>query len=158
MSWSNLKELIWQERKNLEITGPFEFPQESPFETQQSALLASYLKTKSHVDAVVSHFAETLEWPELSPLERYFVNARLEFAWEVVSIMNTARDGILPIEYPSAEKCRTSDLLEWLLVEIWPYGCGRFLQTQRSVGQPVLQARPTRNQERLERTATECVA
>jgi hypothetical protein len=131
MSWANLRELILQERKFLDPVAGVQFQQETAFETQQSALLASYLSTKQSVDAAVMAFSETLEWPELSPSERFFLVARLDFAWEVLSILNTARDGELLIVYPSAESCTTAELLQWLLIDVWPYGCSRFLQAQK---------------------------
>jgi hypothetical protein len=106
MSWANLKELIFQERKILDATNLPEFPEESAFETQQSALLASYLKTKPEVDAAVNTFAQALEWPPLTSLETFFLVARLDFAWEIVSILNTDRDGELPIAYPTPSGLR----------------------------------------------------
>jgi hypothetical protein len=135
MCWANIKELIFQERKFLDPAAVMDFPQESAFETQQSALLASYLNTKAEVDAAISTFAQTLEWPPLTPLEKFFVAGRLDFAWEIASILNTSHEGETLITYPSPEKCTTAELLEWLLIEIWPYGCGRFLQAQRWVSE-----------------------
>ena len=132
MSWSNIKELIFQERKLLDPGASSEFPEESPFETQQNELLAWYLRTKADVDVAVSAFAQTLEWPELKTIEKFFVRARLDFAWEVVSILNTQRDGDALIAYPCPDRCTTADLLEWLFVEIWPYGCARFLQNHKA--------------------------
>ncbi len=76
-------------------------------------------------------FSHTLEWPELSSVERFFVAARLEFAWEILSVLNTARDGEALVEYPAPEHRTTAELLQWLLLDIWPSGCGRFLQTQK---------------------------
>ena len=115
----------------LDPAGAFEIPLDSAFETRHSALLSYYLKTKSQVDAAVASFAQTLEWPELSPLEKFFVAARLDFAWEVVSILNTSQDREPLINYPSPERCTTAELIEWLLIDVWPYGCGRFLQAQK---------------------------
>ncbi len=76
-------------------------------------------------------FSHTLEWPELSSLERFFVAARLEFAWEILSVLNTGKDGEALVGYPTPERCTTAELLQWLLLDIWPSGCGRFLQTQK---------------------------
>ena len=132
----------------LDPVGDLEIFPESPFESRQSALLGCYLRTKADVDAAVKVFAETLEWPELTPLERFFLGARLDFAWEIVSVLNTApgEDGPL-IGYPSPEKCATADLLRWLLIDIWPYGCGRFLQTQKWIAEQALadEAQPVRS-------------
>lgn len=137
-----------------------EFPQESAFETQHSALLACYLKTKNSVDAAVRTFAETLEWPEMTHLERFFVLARLDFAWEIASILNTSRDQETFVAYPAPERRTTAELLEWLLIDIWPYGCGRFLQTQKWIAE---QAPPARREREPVRVLTEpagikCVA
>jgi hypothetical protein len=136
MSWSNIRELILQERKAIDSPPVMEFPQETVFETQHSALLACYLRTKDEVDAAALTFAQTLEWPEMSPLVRFFMAARLEFAWEVASILGTGHEGEGLIQYPVGTQCKTCELLEWLLIDIWPYGCGRFLQSQRSVAEP----------------------
>ena len=130
MSWANIKELIFRERKMLEPSGPMESPQVSVFENQSSALLASYLKTKSQVDAAVRYFAHTLEWPEMTHSEMFFVVARLDYAWEIASILNTTHHGEFLIGYPAPDKCNTATLLEWLLIDAWPYGCGRFLEAQ----------------------------
>jgi len=135
MSWANLKELIFQERKMLESCATMDIPQESAFESRQSALLGCYLQSKAQVDAAAAHFAQTLEWPELSPLEKFFIMGRLDFAWEIVSILNTSRTGDALLMYPSPEKSTTSELLEWLLIDIWPYGCGRFLQAHKSMAE-----------------------
>src|ERR1051326_2208462 len=135
MSWANLKELIFQERKILDSPSAPQFPQASAFETPQSALLGAYLNTKPHVEAAVSYFARTLDWPELTPLEKFFVVARFDFAWEVLSILNTAHDGDALIAFPALETTASCDVLEWLLLDIWPYGCGRFLQAQKAVTQ-----------------------
>ena len=158
MSWSNLKELIFQERKALESAVAVEFPQDSPFESQHSALLACYLRTKEQVDTAVHYFAQTLEWPELSPIERFFVVARLDFAWEIVSILNTGQSGDPLIAFPSPERSNTEGLLELLLLDIWPYGCGRFLQAQKWIAeQPsVPQMRP--GVLRQETARVKCVA
>jgi hypothetical protein len=137
MSWANIKELIFQERKTLDPGIVFEMPAESAFETQHSALLGNYLKTKSQVDAAITAFSERLDWPELTALEKFFVVARLDFAWEVVSILNTSRDREPLIHYPSPDRCTTPELLQWLLIDIWPYGCGRFLQAQRWVAEQI---------------------
>src|ERR1041385_4223986 len=132
MSWANLKELIFQERKTLDSPATLDFTPESPFETEQSALLGCYLRTKDDVDAAVKAFSETLEWPELGPMERYFLTARLDFAWEIVSVLNTTSGEDEPlIAFPAPERGTTAQLLRWLLIDIWPYGCGRFLQTQK---------------------------
>lgn len=136
MSWANIRELIFQERKLLGPAAVVEFPQESAFETQQSALLASYLATKAGVDAAVSAFAQTLEWPPLSAFEKFFVARRLDFAWEVASMLSTPHAGEALIPYPSPENCTTAELLEWLLIDVWPYGCSRFLQAQRWTSEP----------------------
>lgn len=146
MSWANIKELIFQERKLLDTSTVPDFLPENAFETQHSALLASYLRTKPNVDAVIISFAQTLEWPEMTPLERFFVNARLDFAWEIACVLNTTREGEMLIAYPASERSTTAQLLEWLLVEIWPYGCSRFLQSQRwQVEQtPIPRKQPTR--------------
>ena len=131
MCWANIKELLCQERKTLALTASSEFPQESAFETQHSALLACYLKTKNSVDAAARMFSRTLQWPEMTSLEKSFVVARLDFAWEIASILDTSRD-CGPFVICSAPEGRSSaELLEWLLVDIWPFGCGRFLQTQK---------------------------
>jgi len=114
----------------LEPVGPIDSPQDSVFETQNSALLAYYLKTKAQVDSAIRHFARTFEWPEMTPLEKFFLAARLDFGWEVASILNTAHRGEILIGYPRPEKCSSADLLEWLLIDAWPYGCGRFLEVQ----------------------------
>src|SRR5262249_25741994 len=135
MSWANIKELIFHELKALDAPSLVEFPQESAFETQHNALLASYLRTKSDVDAAASAFAQTLDWPEMAPLVRFFIAARLEFAWEIASILNTGHEGEPLISYPTVTQFKTSDLLEWLLIEIWPYGCGRFLQNQKCLAE-----------------------
>jgi hypothetical protein len=134
MSWANLREIIFEERKNIESGSSVDFFPESAFETEQSAILGCYLRTKSQVDTAISHFADTLQWPELNPQERFFIAARLDFAWEIVSILQTGHDGDPLIAYPS-ETCETADLLRWLLIEIWPYACGRFLQAQRSTAE-----------------------
>jgi hypothetical protein len=132
MSWADLKELILQERKTLDPTAILEFPQEGPFETQQSALLECYVRTKNDVDAAIRTFAETLEWPELTPLESHFLGARLDFALEILSVLDTVSpDEESLIAYPPADRCTTAHLLRWLLIDIWPHGCGRFLQTQK---------------------------
>jgi hypothetical protein len=126
-----MKQLIFQERKILDSMSTPGLQQEPAVEAQNGALLAAYLRTKPQVDAAVAAFAETLEWPELTPLEKTFVRARLDFAWEILSILNTSRDGEPLISYPSPEKSSTAELIEWLLIDIWPYGCGRFLQTHK---------------------------
>ena len=131
MSWANVRELLLQERKLLDPGGILEFPQENAFESHHSALLGCYLRTKSAVDAAIHEFAETLEWPELSPLEKFFLVARLDFAWEMASILNTTPGDEPLIEYPAPERCSTAELLKWLLIDTWPYGCGRFLQAQK---------------------------
>jgi hypothetical protein len=137
MSWSNLKELLLQERKLLETGASADYPQDSPFESQHSALLGAYLSTKAQVDRAVACFAHTLEWPEMTPLEKLFVVARLDFAWEVVSILNSPHQGRAMAGYPSADDASLSPMLEWLLVDIWPYGCGRFLNAQKlAIEQP----------------------
>jgi hypothetical protein len=143
MSWANIRELLFQERKILD-PGPMpDFPPESAFEIPHSGLLASYLGTKADVDAAVMMFAQNLEWPEMKPLEKFFIVARLDFAWEIVSILTTARDGETLISYPSPDRCTTAELLQWLLIEIWPYGCGRFLQSQKWITeQPVIARKP----------------
>lgn len=158
MSWANLKELIFQERKILDPAAVLEFPQENAFESQHSALLACYLRTKSAVDAAITHFAQTLEWPEMSPVEKFFVLARLDFAWEVISIMNTSRDGESFINYPAPDRCTTAELLEWLLIDIWPYGCGRFLQAQKWIAEQGTVPRKQRPLLQPESAAAKCVA
>ena len=143
MSWVNIRELLFQERKALDPDPMRDFYEENAFETQHSALLASYLNTKADVDAAVTVFAQNLEWPELKPLEKFFIAARLDFAWEIASILNTARDGETLITYPSPDRCTTAELLQWLLIEIWPYGCGRFLQSQKWIAeQPITVRKP----------------
>jgi hypothetical protein len=135
MSWANIRELILQERK---IIGPVDLPELSPqaeFEPQQSPLLASYLDTKAGVDSAIRHFSHTLEWPEMSELEKFFVAARLDYAWEITSVLNTCHDRDRVIDYPSAEKCKPSEILEWLLIDIWPYACGRFLQARKGTSE-----------------------
>jgi hypothetical protein len=158
MSWANIKELIFQERKILDPAAAPEFPQDTAFETQHSALLAAYLNAKSNVDDAIRHFAETLEWPEMTPLETFFVNARLDFAWEIASILNTSRDGNPFIAYPAPDTCNTSELLEWLLIDIWPYGCGRFLQAQKWIAEQAVvpQREPARSDQEL--STVKCVA
>lgn len=143
MSWANIRQLLFQERKILD-PGPMpDLRQDCAFETQHSALLAAYLKTKADVDAAVTMFAQTLEWPEMTPFEKLFVAARLDFAWEIASILNTARDGETLIPYPSPDRRTTAELLQWLLIEIWPYGCGRFLQAPKwIVEKPVTLRKP----------------
>ncbi len=75
---------------------------------------------------------------------------RLDFAWGIVSILNTPYDGETIISYPSPEKCTTAELLEWLLIDTWPYGCGRFLQSRKppSDRAPVPQSEPLTTPER----------
>jgi hypothetical protein len=135
MSWANIRELIFHERKVLGTVAPPEFFRQSAFEALHSPLLAGYLETKSSVDAAIRQFAQRLEWPELSEVERFFIAARLEYAWEIVSVMNTSHDREQIIEFPSPEKSKTAEILEWLLIDIWPYGCGRFLQAQKRIAE-----------------------
>jgi hypothetical protein len=158
MSWPNLKELIFQERKILDSTGALDLYQDSAFETQHSALLGAYLKSKSAVDSAVRHFAQTLEWPELSSQERFFLIARLDFAWEIVSVLNTTHDGERLISFPSPERTKTSDILEGLLLEIWPYGCGRFLQTQKWIAEQAMAPQPMPARGQPDPVKVECVA
>jgi len=158
MSWANLKELILQERRLLECTEAPEFPQESAFETQHSALLSCYLQTKAEVEAAIRAFAQTLEWPELKPLEKFFLVGRLDFAWETASILNTSAKGEALIAYPCPEKCTTGELLEWLLIDIWPYGCGRFLQSQKWLAEQGLSGRKLPIRVAREPASVKCVA
>jgi hypothetical protein len=158
MSWANVKELIFQERKILDPGVLFEMAAESAFETQNSALLGNYLNTKSQVDAAITVFSQTLEWPELSPLEKFFIVARLDFAWEVVSILNTGREREPLISYPSADRCTTPELLRWLLIEIWPYGCGRFLQAQRWIAEQASASRSQDGRSLATMSNAKCVA
>ena len=116
-----------------------------------------YLRSKSEVDDAVCSFAQTFEWPEMSPLVKFFVAARLDFAWEIASVLNTGYEGEAVIAYPALDKCKTSELLEWLLIDIWPYGCGRFLQTQKWITE---QAAPEKTicRPHLESSKAKCVA
>jgi hypothetical protein len=137
MSWANIRELIFQERKILDpVTRPH-FQQESPFETQYSALLGHYLKTKAQIDATARCFAQTLEWPEMSEVEKFFIAARLDFAWEIASILNTFHGQDSVILFPAPTHLKTPELIEWLLIDIWPYGCTHFFQKQRLAGDAV---------------------
>jgi hypothetical protein len=84
------------------------------------------------VDDAIRHFAQTLEWPEaMSPTVRFFVSARLDYAWEIASVLNTSHGGECVIAYPPADQVKPGEILEWLLIDVWPYGCGRFLQARR---------------------------
>jgi hypothetical protein len=153
-----MRELLFQERKLLDSAAAPDFPRENAFETQHSALLASYLKAKPDVDAAVTVFSQTLEWPDMKPLEKFFVVARIDFAWEVASILNTARNGECLIAYPCPDTCSTAELLQWLLIEIWPYGCGKFLETQKWVTNQVRAARAAHTAPPHELAKAKCVA
>lgn len=142
----------------LETEGDFEFPRESAFESQHSGLLAAYLRTKSQIDALLVHFAQTLEWPELVPLERFFIAARLEFAWEVASMLGTAHQDSELISVPKTEKGRTPEVLEWLLIDVWPHGCARFLQKQKAAMQQGSALQTAETPIHFEPAHAECVA
>jgi hypothetical protein len=147
MTWASIRDLIFQQRQLLNTTATVEFPQESVFETQSSAFLASYLQTQSRVDAVVGYFARRLEWPETTLLEKCFILGRLDFAWEVASSLDSD-NATIPIACPDIDKSKTAELLEWLLVDVWPYGCSRFLATQNSMpDRPIWPEREESNQE-----------
>jgi hypothetical protein len=158
MSWANLKEVILQERKQFEVAAGIDFPQESIFESEHSAMLAAYLKTKGPVEGAISYFAERLDWPELSPIEKFFVLARLDFAWEVVSILDSSHDGEPVVGYPSGSTRNSSDLLEWLLIDLWPFGCARFLHTQKMAVEQPNEIAPPPLSLPSELTKAECVA
>jgi hypothetical protein len=116
------------------VLDPFvrpDFGPESAFDTQHGALLAHYLKTKAEVDASIRCFAQTLEWPQMSEVEKFFLAPRLDFAWEVSSLLNTFHEHQQVIMFPPPAVVKTPEVIEWLLIDIWPYGCGHFFQKHR---------------------------
>ncbi len=108
-----------------------EFPQESPFESQYSALLAYYRKTQGRIDDAVRWFGWTREWPEMTELEKFFLAGRLDFACEVLESGVSAPETPVFAELPSGDGVTTADLLEWLLIKMWPTGAKKFLQNCR---------------------------
>jgi hypothetical protein len=148
MSWANVRELILQERK---VLGQVDLPatRASVFANQQNQLLASYLDTKSSVDDAIRQFARSFEWPELSGIQRFFVAARLDYAWEIASVLNTCHDRSRIIDYPELDESKPSEILEWLLIDIWPYACGRFLQSRRQAAEQTANWRKAEKRSRL---------
>jgi hypothetical protein len=51
----------------------------------------------------------------MTPLEKFFVDARLEFAWKIASSLSSDHATVPMSACPAIDKCTTADLLERLL-------------------------------------------
>jgi hypothetical protein len=131
MCWAEMRGLIDQERRALHPTTSPEFSPVSPFETRDSALLAAYLSSKAQVESAIREFARTRAWPALNDHERLFLAWRLNFAWEITSILHLLEAQYGVSSYPMTELMRPEEVIEWMLIDVWPYGCGHYLQRKR---------------------------
>jgi len=77
-------------------------------------------RTRASVEAVVRIFSRDRAWPEMSPVERYFVAQRIRFVSPFVKLLAFPKRGETDQIFPnSASEIADETQIEWLLNEAW---------------------------------------
>ena len=117
--------MTWPELSALISRSVLQFPDPPLLELPVTPLLPTTFlqeerRTHAIVDATVRRFSRDKDWPEMTPVERYFVAQRLHFVSPFLKLLAFSKRGEADQIFPnSPPEIADETQIEWLLNEAW---------------------------------------